>query len=126
MDYQLPFILYDSECQLCVRFKQGLEMLDKNHQLHFYPLQDAKVFTQFPFLDPQKVEQKVHLVTTEQKVLEGGEVVEYLLKMIPGVEKFSWLLDNNVSKKTMGFFYDTVDFLRKNTHSCNSCSKDKK
>ena len=33
MKYQLPLILFDPECPLCTRFKQGLEYLDKS--LHF-------------------------------------------------------------------------------------------
>ncbi len=125
MDYQLPLILYDPECPLCLRFKQGLEYLDQS--LHFVSARDEKVYELFPELTKQDCLQRVHLLTAERKVLAGPEVVDYLVKTLPGISKLAWLLDNDQGKKVKDFFYQKVEELRelsqKKDEDCNQCPK---
>ena len=107
MKYQLPLILFDPECSLCTRFKQGLEYLDKS--LHFESARNDEVYAQFPELSRQNCLDKVHMITTDMKILSGQEVVDELLKTLPGVSKFAWLLDNDQGKKVKDFFYNKVE-----------------
>lgn len=121
MNYELPLILYDPECPLCLRFKQGLEYLDKS--LNFASVRDENVFSSFPELDREACLEKVHLITPERTILSGPEVVDYLVKTLPGVSKFAWLLDNEQGKKVKDFFYQKVEELRELTHKKNGCTQ---
>lgn len=125
MKYQLPIILYDPECPLCLRFKQGLQYLDKN--LTFVSARDEEVYGEFPELNRQDCLDKVHMVTSERKILSGPEVVDFLVATLPGVSKFAWLLDNEQGKKVKDFFYQKVEELRelsqKKDSDCNQCPR---
>ena len=109
MKYHLPVVLYDSECPLCLRFKQGLEFLDKN--LCFISAREDFIYTEFPELSRQACLEKVHLITEEKKILSGPEVVDYLAQKLPGVSKLGWLLDTDQGKKVKEFFYFLVEVL---------------
>jgi predicted DCC family thiol-disulfide oxidoreductase YuxK len=125
MKYHLPLVLYDSECPLCLRFKQGLEFLDKN--LCFISAREDLIYTEFPELSRQACLEKVHLITEERKILVGPEVVDYLAQKLPGVSKLGWLLDSDQGKKVKEYFYQKVEELReltnKNNSDCNECPR---
>jgi len=122
MKYHLPLILYDHECPMCLRFKQGLEYLDKN--LNFVSAREGDIYKEFPELSRQECLEKVHLITLDKKIISGPEVVDYLLHSLPGVSKLAWLLDNEQGKKVKEFFYQKVEELRElstKKESCNQC-----
>ncbi|HXH29903.1 MAG TPA: DCC1-like thiol-disulfide oxidoreductase family protein [Bacteriovoracaceae bacterium] len=124
MDYQLPLILYDPECPLCLRFKQGLQYLDKS--MNYVSAREDQVYALFPELNRQDCLEKVHLVTPERKILAGPEVVDYLIESLPGISKLSWLLDNDQGRKVKEFFYQKVEELRELSHKkedCNQCPR---
>lgn len=127
MKYHLPLVLYDPECPLCVRFKQGLEYLDKS--LNFVSVHEDEVYTNFPELSRQDCISKVHLITIDKKILMGPEVVDYLVNTLPGVSKLSWLLDNEQGQKVKNYFYEKVEELRELTHKkqeeCDQCPRRK-
>lgn len=125
MNDQLPLILYDPECPLCLRFKQGLEHLDKS--LNFVSARDEAPYLAFPELDRQLCLEKVHLIGKDRKVYAGPEVVDYLLETLPGVSKFAWLLNNDQGKKVKEYFYQKVEELRelatKKDSGCEQCPR---
>lgn len=121
MKYQLPLILYDPECPLCTRFKQGLEYLDKS--LHFVSAHDEEVYVEFPELSRQVCLEKVHMITKERQILTGPEVVDYLLAELPGVSKLAWLLDNEQGRKVKDFFYQKVEELRELSNKKEDCQQ---
>jgi predicted DCC family thiol-disulfide oxidoreductase YuxK len=125
MNYQLPLILYDPECPLCLRFKQGLEHLDKS--LNFVSARDEEIYKLFPELHRDFCLEKVHLISSDKKILAGPEVVDFLLATLPGVSKFAWLLDNEQGKKVKDFFYQKVEELRELTNKkdsdCEQCPR---
>lgn len=125
MKYHLPLILYDSECPLCLRFKQGLEYLDKN--LTFVSAREDDVYLEFPELSKKECLEKVHLITADRMIISGPEVVDYLIQTLPGVSKLAWLLDNDQGKKVKEFFYQKVEELRelttKKDDDCQQCPK---
>lgn len=126
MKYHLPLVLYDPDCPLCLRFKQGLEYLDKN--LTFVSAREDEVYLIFPELSRQDCLEKVHLLTAEKKILKGPEVVDYLMETLPGVSKLAWLLDNEQGKKIKDYFYQKVEELRELSHKkksdCGECPRE--
>ena len=121
MNYQLPLILYDPDCPLCLRFKQGLEFLDKN--LHFVSAREDQIYQDFPELNRQVCLEKVHLITADKKILAGPEVVDFLVETLPGVSKFAWLLDNDQGKKIKDYFYQKVEELRELSTKKDDCKE---
>lgn len=121
MKYHLPLILYDPECPLCLRFKQGLEFLDKS--ICFTSARDEEVYREFPQLNRAACLEKVHMLTADGKVLKGQEVVDHLLTHLPGVGKLAWLLDNDQGKKVKDFFYQKVEELRELTTKKDDCEQ---
>lgn len=126
MKDHLPLILFDPECPLCLRFKQGLEFLNK--ELNFVSAREEEIYARFPELVRQECLARVHMITAEKKILVGPEVVDELLKSTPGVSKFAWLLDNDQGKKVKDFFYQKVEELRelskKKDTDCPQCPRE--
>lgn len=124
-NYHLPLVLFDPECPLCLRFKQGLGFLDKN--LTFVSAREDDVYAAFPELNRQDCLETVHMITTDKKILKGPEVVDHLVETLPGVSKLAWLLDNEQGKKVKNFFYEKVEELRelsnKKDAECNQCPR---
>jgi predicted DCC family thiol-disulfide oxidoreductase YuxK len=124
MNDQYPIILYDPDCPLCLRFKQGLGILDKN--LNFISAREDAVYARFPELIRQECLEKVHMILADRTVLKGPEVVDYLVRTLPGVSKLAWLLDTDQGSKVKDFFYQKVEELRelsKKSDDCGSCPK---
>lgn len=105
-------LFYDSECTLCSRFQKALLMLDNNKSLAYKSIHDEDTFELYPMLDEEACEQEIHLLDKEGNILRGAEVVEFLIKLIPGVKKFSWLIETESSKKAMDMFYERLNDMR--------------
>lgn len=121
MNYQLPLILYDPDCPLCLRFKQGLEFLNKD--LNFVSARENEVYLAFPELNRQICLEKVHLITSDKKILAGPEVVDYLVQTLPGVSKLAWLLENDQGRKIKDYFYQKVEELRSLSTKKDNCKE---
>ena len=118
----LPILIYDQECTMCNRFKQALENLPGSRDINFIPLQNEDIFKKYSILDPLKCADSVHLLVEENKVLVGPEVIEHLVKIIPGISKLSWLLDKEAGKKAVGLFYKSINEYRKSKwNPCKEC-----
>ncbi len=103
--------------------------MDISKSIRFVPLQDESIFIEFPELNPEDCSAQVHLITSERKILKGHDVVEYLIKTLPGISKLSWLLDSESGKKASQFFYQKVEELReimKAKDDCRECPHDTK
>jgi predicted DCC family thiol-disulfide oxidoreductase YuxK len=119
-----PFLLYDSECTLCTRFKQALERMDFDNRLNYIPVGTEEVYHQFPEIDQEESTKVLHFVDENGKVHRGGEIAAALANHFPGVNKVAWLLETEVGQKVSSYFYEKVDQLRKSsiiTRSCGSC-----
>ena len=96
--------------------------------LQFVSVREDDVYEQFPQLSRDNCISKVHLITADEKVLTGPEVVDYLLHTLPGVSKLAWLLDSEQGKKVKDYFYQKVEELRelskKKDTDCNQCPRE--
>ncbi len=120
-EFQKPFVLFDSECTMCVRFKQILESLDKSNEINFYSARDPKVFEAFPELIEEDCLDTVHCMDENGKIYAGSDTVIYLSKVIPGIKKHQWLLETDAGRKAVDLFYTTVNNIRKSR--LNTCPK---
>lgn len=119
-----PILIYDKECQLCLRFKQALDFLDRDKKIQKIPLQEDWLYEKFPTLFREECEDIIHLVDESGEVLRGAEVIEYLVGFFPGVKKFSWLVASDSGKKAANLFYDKVNEIRKKAKSnCKGCGR---
>lgn len=104
-------LFYDEDCVLCKRFKQGLELLDREKKITFRSIYDEKVYEEFPQLKFDECEADVHLIHAGQ-VYRGGEVIEQLITILPGVKKFSWLIEKESAKTAIDAFYGQISDMR--------------
>lgn len=119
---QKPILLYDSECTMCNRFKMTLEKLDTHHRINYVTLHNEETYQQYPQLNKAECHQTIHLIDEFGLIHKGPQVIEYLLKLFPTVAKFAWLLDNEMGKKAIDFFYQKVNDIRNSDlNKCNKC-----
>jgi predicted DCC family thiol-disulfide oxidoreductase YuxK len=119
-----PIIIFDSECTLCTRFKDGLERIDINNELSFISIHSPEVNDLDVSLSAQEIQATIHLITEDNKVLKGSDVITHLSKILPGIKKLSWLLETNVGKKASNFFYEKINQMRlAKTKECKGCKK---
>lgn len=120
-----PIVIFDSECPLCVRFKQSLLFLDKGKEFDFVALQEDYLFQKYPLLNKSECESEIHVLISENKVIKGSEAVKFIISKYSAVKKFSWLIESDSGQKALNSFYDKVNQLRKNYHkkNCPKCNK---
>tara|TARA_Y100000782_G_scaffold115631_1_gene163109 strand:+ start:137538 stop:137819 length:282 start_codon:yes stop_codon:yes gene_type:complete len=91
------------------------------------PLQDESLFENFPQLNKSECEQEIHLLKLDGEAIGGAEVIEYLVSMFPGVQKFAWLVESESGKKAVSYFYDKVNELREKVKKdCPGCGKERR
>jgi len=122
--YQLPILIYDSECILCKRFKEALERLPLTKKIQMVSIYDDQVFAEFTQLNQDQCFDLIHLIDENKKIYQGPEVIEYLIDFAPGVSNLKWLLKSDAGKKTIDFFYQTANKLRNSIlNPCPRCKK---
>lgn len=104
-------IFYDEDCNLCKRFKQAIELIDSKGNIKFRSIYDESVYEEFPQLNFSDCEEEVHMIS-EGKVYRGGEVIEELLKTLPAVKKFAWLIEKDSTKSALDAFYGQINDMR--------------
>ena len=125
--YIVPALFYDETCPLCLRFKQSLQRIELEEDIHFYPLQESSLYPYFSQFDQsftmEQAKQEVHLITKDYHFIRGPEVIEYFAKQNSKVRKFAWLIESKMGQKALEVFYKTAnsyrDKLRKRCHKCN-------
>ena len=120
-------IIYDTECPLCVRFKKGLSIMDIKNTITFKELTDQSIYLKYPQLTFEDCSEEIHMINPDGKVFRGGEVISQLMGEIPGASKLSWLIEKESSKKTLDFFYKSLNKIRTGTkEDCPKCNRSKK
>ncbi len=64
-------LLYDGDCGLCLNAVRVLQRAGGRHAFEYFPFQDASSFMLAHGLDRQRLEQELHLITPEGRVLRG-------------------------------------------------------
>lgn len=119
--FKLPLLVFDSDCTLCVRFTQALKLIDTKSLIHFESLKNEELYEYFSSISLNECQKELHLITKD-KVYRGSEVIDYLIILIPGVEKISWLVRSNAAKSATNLFYKKINSLRlKQKKGCKTC-----
>lgn len=119
-------VIYDSECTLCVRFRKALELIDIKKDVSFLSLHDPKTFISYPELNKEDCEESIHLVKQTGEVLVAGDALSYLITILPGVKKFSWLLDSESGQNATKAFYRRINEMRvMRKRKCYTCGRPK-
>lgn len=115
-------LFYDSECSLCLRFKQALDRLPGTNKIQKVSIHGPDAFANHPELSLEKCSKEVHLVDENGKILVGEEVIEYLISSFPGVEKFAWLLESGMGQKAVEYFNTIAKLTRETLRKrCSTC-----
>ena len=122
--YKLPLLLYDANCTLCTRFKNALQNLPNGDEISYISLHEPQIYKTFPNLSFEECNDVVHLITENNEILKGPQVIEYLVRFFPGIKKLAWMVESNAGKKAVELFYNVVNNYRKsNLSSCDNCNK---
>ncbi len=118
---QKPVLIYDGECTLCTRFKQTVERFDVDHKLTYVSIHQDEIYTELP-LTKEECHKVIHLVDENNQVYKGPDVIRYLAHLFPMVNNLAWMLETDVGKKALDFFYQKVNDIRNSQiNSCNKC-----
>jgi predicted DCC family thiol-disulfide oxidoreductase YuxK len=116
-------ILYDADCPLCLRFKQGLSHLLPS-EFEFRSIQDETTLKDFPQFTQEQLLQTVHMISSQGEVYTGAQLIEVIAQHTPIVSKFAWLLETGMGHKATEFFYDKMNQMKQQlTEKCGSCNK---
>ncbi len=122
--YQVPILIFDDECPLCIRFKDSLARLEGAKKITFISVNDEKLYHDFKDLNKDECKEVVHYISSDSKILKGEEVIAHLAKLYPLVHKFSWLIESDMGKKATSYFHKTTNAYRKMLkRKCASCMK---
>ncbi len=83
------YVIYDGNCNLCVTFVQGLEMIDQGQQFLYIPMQDEKALSQFQ-ITAQDCEQGMILLDADnpQRRWQGSAAAEEIGTLLPAGNLF--------------------------------------
>lgn len=123
---KLPLYLYDEKCTLCNRFKMALDRLIGS-KVTAVSVYDEEIYRKFPKLNKEECFSEIHLITEEKEILKGEQAMEYLIRMAPGVSKFSWLMESDMGQKAVSYFHDMTSKYRKELKKyCPDCTKNRR
>tara|TARA_R110000868_G_C10946014_1_gene767436 strand:+ start:118 stop:489 length:372 start_codon:yes stop_codon:yes gene_type:complete len=113
-------IFHDSDCILCRRYKQALDLIAHNQIVWIDIHTDQCVAPQG--LSKAELLQEIHILNSDGDLLKGSEAIQYLISAIPAAKRFSWLIESDSAKKAIDVFHSTSDKLRRRLiNSCPSC-----
>jgi predicted DCC family thiol-disulfide oxidoreductase YuxK len=83
-------LIYDGECGFCRRAVAALRRRDRGGRLGFVPLQDPQVGTRWPALDPARLDQAMHLILPDGRVLAGAAAAPEIRRRLPRWRWAAW------------------------------------
>jgi predicted DCC family thiol-disulfide oxidoreductase YuxK len=110
-------LLYDGECEMCIRFSGLVRKFDDRQMIEVIPYQRySEEGGEIPL---QELEKEVHLIS-ETEVLKGSDAVCRLIELLPPLKPFRWMIENRAGKGLARIFYRMANGYRKR---CKTCRK---
>ncbi len=121
-NFSLPILLYDDQCTLCTRFKQGLEKIPGTDIFLMESIHNEDIYSEFPELSRSLCLDEVHIIDENGVILSGADAVTNLVTRFPVVKNFTWLLDSDIGKRAVTSFYKALSRCRSELKKrCSTC-----
>jgi len=118
----LPILLYDEKCPLCLRFKQTFERIPGTSHVTLVSIYQDEVFQAYPQLNREAAFQDLHYLSEKGEVFAGKEALTQLIEEFPLVKKFAWLIESNMGQKALSYFNQVAKNYRDRLiKDCNNC-----
>ncbi len=82
----LPILIYDGQCKMCIRLVKFLEPMNREqngYRMTFVPFQQAGELITAYKLNPDKLRQALHVIDASGSVFVAGAAVEKLSDVFP-------------------------------------------
>ena len=120
--FPLPIFLYDSQCDLCLRFKQSLERLPGSKGMTMVSIHNDKIYQIYPELSFEQTNKEIHVLDENRIIHKGSDAISIIIQRFPMAKKFAWLIESNMGKKALKFFHDKADQFRETLlKQCKNC-----
>jgi predicted DCC family thiol-disulfide oxidoreductase YuxK len=77
-------LIFDGECGFCRASVELLRRWDRYRRLSFVPFQDPGALAPLPRVPRSELEQAMHLVAPDRRVLKGAAALPAILRLVPG------------------------------------------
>lgn len=112
-----PILLYDGHCNFCIQITRVLEKLNKK-RIKLIPFQSAsEIIARYNFRELD-LRSKIHLISSNGKIYQGGEAISELAKFFPQIKFFLSFFKTNIGK----YLYNLISRNRYRIFGCsNAC-----
>jgi predicted DCC family thiol-disulfide oxidoreductase YuxK len=86
MAFQLPILIYDGHCNLCIRLVKFLEPMNREqhgYRMTFLPFQNADELIKDYKLNPDALRRALHFIDANGDVFAAGTAIEKLADVFP-------------------------------------------
>jgi predicted DCC family thiol-disulfide oxidoreductase YuxK len=118
----LPLLLFDDRCTLCLRFKQALERIPESGEIRMVSIYHQPIYEEFPHLNREECQKHVHFINEKGEIFKGEEAIAQLVIKFPIIKKFSWLITSGMGQKALRYFHKIAKSYReKLIKECKNC-----
>ena len=86
-----PTLIYDGDCEFCLRSYRLLRLWDQRQRLDYLPMQDPQVATRYPRLSKDQLKLAMHLVMADGEYYSGANAIPHILWRLPLGWVFAWI-----------------------------------
>jgi len=115
------YFFYDSECELCCRFKEWIERRDREGAIRVLGLDDPELPELFPELDLEAAQEQLTVRDREGNFYRGLTALRQLSLHLPGIRRLDWIYRLPGVGTVATGLYRTVNRYRKRL--CLSCGE---
>ena len=87
------YLIYDDTCQLCLGAVKRVKRLDKLGIVHLVPLSNPKLPKRLKLPPKEDLEQEIHLIDSEGKVVKGSAALAKLARLFPKTRAIGKMLE---------------------------------
>ena len=101
-------IFYDGRCRFCTNSKQTVERLPSRAELQFVDIQDARLMSRFPMVDPRAAQGQMFVLSPDGSLAGGFDAIVSLLPALSGLRPLRPLLGSEPIRRIGHRLYQWV------------------
>lgn len=78
-----PLVIYDGGCRICTGSLTWLQRLDRDHLFEARPLQDERIYAEYPGLTRAACEEAIHVLLPDGRIFRGAEAIREIALRLP-------------------------------------------